>query len=445
MLSTFSKLQEKIVADQLMKYLHKFDILYKHQYGFRPKHSTVHPLIHLLDKIYNSLNKENPEYTLGIFIDLKKAFDTCNFNILLAKLNHYGIRDFANCWFHSYLHNRQQFTYVNGYSSSLKDISCGVPQGSILGPILFLLLINDLAKSSELLFTLLFADDTTLQISSPDIDKLYETANTELCKISDWFRANKLTLNTSKTKYILFRKPDMNVDFEKHFLYIENDLIERIGGGCEENSFKFVGVKIDEYLQWKDHLNSIKAKLASATFALSKVKRLLPEKTKLTIYNSLFRSHIEYCNIAWGKSNPNLLSNFLTLQKKALRYVSDTKPKSHTNPLLLKHNLLNVYDMINFSSGVFMYKFTYNLLPSSFDGMFEKLLTHERNLNYKTEVEKTSFVKIIPTSYMPKYWNSLNLEIKRSCSINSFRTALQLNLQSNYNLTCSKQNCYSCS
>ena len=99
----------------------------------------------------------------------------------------------------------------------------------------------------------------------------------------------------------------------------------------------------------------------------------------------------------------------------------------------------------NFSSGVFMYKFTYNLLPSSFDGMFEKLLTHERNLNYKTEVEKTSFVKIIPTSYMPKYWNSLNLEIKRSCSINSFRTALQLNLQSNYNLTCSKQNCYSCS
>ena len=119
LLSSFAKLQGKIVARQIIKYLNKFNILYNHQYGFRSKHSTAHPLIHFLDKINNALNKDKPEYTLGIFIDLKKAFDTCDVNIMLAKLNHYGFRGIANCWFHSYLTNRQQFTYVNGYLSSM--------------------------------------------------------------------------------------------------------------------------------------------------------------------------------------------------------------------------------------------------------------------------------------------------------------------------------------
>ena len=118
---------------------------------------------------------------------------------------------------------------------------------------------------------------------------------------------------------------------------------------------------------------------------------------------------------------------------------------SHTNPLFLRHNLLNVYDMINFNLVLFMYEYTYGLLPTSFNGAFQKLHTHERNLNYITIVEKSSFIRSIPTSYMPKYWNSLSLEIKLSSSINTFKTALRINLQSKYNVTCSKQNCYSCS
>ena len=162
LLSTFAKLQEKIVSIQMIRFLNKFNILYEHQYGFRPKHNTLHPLLQFLGKINDSLNRNTPEYTLGIFIDLKKAFDTCDKNILLAKLDHYGFGGIVNCWFHSYLSNRQQFTVIDNTSSSLRELSCGVPQGSILGPILFLLLINDLTNSSKVLFVLLFADDTTL-------------------------------------------------------------------------------------------------------------------------------------------------------------------------------------------------------------------------------------------------------------------------------------------
>ena len=205
LLSSFSKLLEKIAAAQMIKFLNKYNLLYKHQYGFRKGHNTTHPLIHFLDKIYTALNKPLSEYSLSIFIDLKKAFDTCDFDIILSKLSNLGIRGVAKIWFQNYLHNRKQYTFINGVKSSLSNILTGVPQGSVLGPLLFLILINDLPNASNLLLTLLFADDTTLQLNSSDVQNLFNTANSELNKVAEWFSANKLTLNLSKTKYILFR------------------------------------------------------------------------------------------------------------------------------------------------------------------------------------------------------------------------------------------------
>ena len=142
---------------------------------FRAKHNTTQPLIHFLDTIYQAINKPESEYTLGIFIDFTKAFDTCDIDILLKKLDHYGLRGISNRRFENYLKGRKQFTSIKGVNSSLKDILCGVPQGSILGPILFLFLINDLQNASKL-FTILFADDTTLQYSSENLKSLYDFA-----------------------------------------------------------------------------------------------------------------------------------------------------------------------------------------------------------------------------------------------------------------------------
>ncbi len=189
---------------------------------------------------------------------------------------------FSNLWFKNYLKGRKQFTSIRGVDSSLKEISCGVPQGSILGPILFLILINDLPKASKF-FTILFADDTTLQLSSKSLHDLYDLANFELSKIEDWFKANKLTLNASKTKYILFKNKKEDVSITSLKLQIDNKDIERVGTGCKNESFKFVGVHLDENLNWNHHLKAVKNKASSAVFALSSVKNFLPSNIKLTI------------------------------------------------------------------------------------------------------------------------------------------------------------------
>ena len=218
-------------------YLKKYNILYKHQYGFRPKHNTSHSLIHFLDKIYSALNSPQPEYSSAVFLDLKKAFDCVDINILLKKLNHYGFRGISQSWFFNYLNGRTQFVSVNGKNSSLKTILCGVPQGSVLGPILFLLYINDLPNATNF-FSSLFADDTFFLKSSPYLDTLMNETNDELEKASRWFIANKLTLNVSKTKFMVFRDKKNAFDENAFKLKIGTEQLKRVGDNCKDKFFK---------------------------------------------------------------------------------------------------------------------------------------------------------------------------------------------------------------
>ena len=315
LLSTFSKLLEKIVARQIFGFLYKHKLLYKHQYGFRRGHSITHPLLHFLDKMYSSLNKTNPEFTLGIFLDLKKAFDTVDHKILIKKLDHFGFRGMSNLWFKNYLNDRFQFVSIDGSNSSSLKMSCGVPQGSVLGPLLFLIFINDLPNATSF-FALLFADDTTFQVSSENIQQLFDTANRELQKASVWFQANKLTLNVSKTKYILFRSKKMNIDFDHISLKIGNEKIDRIGNNCKTKYFKFVGHHLDEFMTWEHQVNHVHGKLASANFAIARSKKFLPPKIRLTLYNSLFRSHLEFGVLAWVGIGSSKLRKISKLQKK---------------------------------------------------------------------------------------------------------------------------------
>ena len=382
-------------------------------------------------------------FTLGIFIDLTKAFDTCSIDILLYKLSSYGFRGVSNEWFKSYLTGRKQFTSIRGVNSSMKDILCGVPQGSILGPLLFILLINDPPNASSF-FKLLYADDTTLKMSGSNLVQLYNDANAELEKLADWFRANKLTLNISKTKYILFRDKKQIVNFEDLILKIDNEIIDRIGEGCEEEYFKFVGIRLDEHLTWKYHTEYVRGKVASAVYALSKLRNLLPRHVKLTVYNSLFRSFMEFGISCWGRSSNNNINRISILQKRAVRYIENLKYNAHTGAAFISTKILKFTDLISLNQGCFMYKYVNNLLPLSFENFFTKLRSFDRSLTFELPVLKNANLKCFPSYALIKLWNALPLDLKRKKSLSVFKRHYAIALSVNYDTPCHKVNCYSC-
>ena len=188
-----------------MSFLDTFKILYELQFGFRKDHSTSSALMMLMDKITHELEKGN--FVLGVFLDYSKAFDCINHSILLQKLQYYGIRGVALDWFKSYLSNRKQFVYFNDTKSNYRDITCGVPQGSILGPILFLIYINDIVNISKILFPILFADDSNVFLAGKNPNDMIIKMNVELEKLVKWLQANKLSLNVKKTHFMFFGPP----------------------------------------------------------------------------------------------------------------------------------------------------------------------------------------------------------------------------------------------
>ena len=227
-LPVFSKILEKIMYNRVYSFLSEGKLLYKKQFGFQKNTSTEHAILQLIDDITKAFS--DGKYTLGVFIDLSKAFDTVNHEILLKKMDLYGVRGISKKWFESYLKNRKQFVNSSDkINTTFLEIQCGVPQGSILGPLLFLIYVNDLCKASPEISTLMFADDSNLFLSHKSIDALFTTMKSELEKVSEWFKANKLSLNTGKTKFSLFHPIRKRKAIPNNLpkLYIDNIEIKR--------------------------------------------------------------------------------------------------------------------------------------------------------------------------------------------------------------------------
>ena len=422
-LPAFSKLLEKIMYNRVISFINKHSILTNSQYGFRTKHTTHMALIDLLTKINDALIKKH--HTIGIFLDLSKAFDTINHNILISKLEHYGIRGNALQWFRHYLTDRQQFVYVHSTKSSLQQLTCGVPQGSILGPLLFLLYINDITHVSTILSYIIFADDTNLLLSHPDFHELQNTTNTELAKLSNWFKANKLSLNIKKTNFMTFSR----VKHKHHNtnIFIDDQSIQQV------DTTKFLGTIIDSKLNWTAHVNNVHVKVARPIGVLNKLKHFLPAITLKTLYNSLILPHLSYCNIVWGNTCSSRLYSLHILQKKAIRNISLAKYRAHTKPLFKKHKLLTLNDINTFQTSLFMYKYTTNALPPVFNDYFALNSSfHSHNTrqanNFHLPTDHTTLLARRSIRYFgPSTWNAIPSAIRKSNTTNVFKRMLRDN------------------
>jgi hypothetical protein len=272
----------------------------------------------------------------------------------LHKVNFYGIRGITNLWFQNYLSERKQYLNFNGVVSDTLRITCGVPQGSILGPILFLLYINDI-QNSTVLKLLSFADDTTIYASSPNINDLVEHTNSEMLKVYKWLCSNKLSLNISKTNYSLFGTRVNKCQIAVNAITLKSTVIARSGQLNISKPLKFLGLRLDENLTWRSHISYLTTKLAGAIFIINKVKHVLPYDALKTLYYSLFYSHLIYGTLAWGHSE--MANKIFIIQKKILRIINNKPFGSHTNILFKQGQILKFSDLHHLQTCLFVHDY----------------------------------------------------------------------------------------
>lgn len=446
LLPALSKIFEKVIFNQLYEYFHQKKLFYSAQYGFRKGHSTELASLELVDRIMIEMDKGKTP--LSIFLDLSKAFDTLDHEILIQKLKHYGITGISLDLMRSYISGRQQFVEIENTKSDTLTLTTGVPQGSILGPLLFLIYINDIACASKLFKFIIYADDTNLTTNielvvqqNPHVE-ISTILNRELSMISDWLGCNKLSLNVGKSKYMIFHKPGKIIPPLQ--LAMNDTDIERV------TEFDFLGLSLNDNLSWKNHINKISNKISRSIGILNKHKHFIPLESKLHIYSSLILSHLNFGILNWGYQCERVEK----LQKRAVRIITLGKYNAHTEPIFKQLKLLKVKDILKLQELKFFYKYKHEDLPHYLLNL--PITTNTEVHNYNTRQQDHIHLSTVKHEYakkcirfdLPRLINDTPNDILSKVtthSLDGFSWYIKQHILQGYSDSCIIPNCYICS
>ena len=391
-LPVLSQVFERILKARLIQFLGKHDIIIPSQYGFRAGHSTAMAILDMVEKVRQAWAEKHD--ALGVFIDLKKAFVTVDHDILLSKLEHYGVRGQTLNLLKSYLGGRSQYVCYGGYESERGPVTCGVPQGSVLGPLFFLIYVNDMIRASRELEFVLFADDTNIFARSKEVGDLFRKVNAGMEELSKWFRCNKLTLNLKKTEYVYFGKPG-NRSQPSLGLKVGGQEIRRVEGA------RFLGVWVDERLRWTEHIDKVLAKVGRLVGVLGRVRNAVGGSSIHKLYNALVLPHLQYCLMVWGDfqegRNKTQGEKLLRYQKTIASMIEGSGNKNHSEPVFHKLGILKIDDMYRQQLRIHAWKFSRGKLPVSQSNMlcmvrdthnYETRASGNRLLSYSTQDQR---------------------------------------------------------
>ena len=427
LLPALGKLLEKVVSIRTTEFLKKNNVFSNHQFGFREGFSTEYAMVDIYEKLLHNLDKGYS--SCAIFLDLAKAFDSVDHDILLQKLPKYGIRGNALKLFQSYLTARTQFVKLGRTESVTLPVNFGVPQGSILGPLLFIIFINDLPNATKL-FIKLFADDTFLCAQNSDVELLEMEVNRELKNVYQWLVANKLTLNIGKSKFMIvtnkkIKSYDMSV-------FINGTKLEE----CEK--YKYLGIMMDRNLSWKPHVEYISKKISKACGSLANLRYCVKTDILREVYHSLIHSYLRYGIVVWGNACDTTLQPLKCLINRAVRIMTFAPfGRIDLDPI---YNFLNILDLDKvkyFETSKLMYKLKNNLIPTPIGNYFELRGDRTSNHNYSLRNRERLVSQIVPRLESGKnsiqyrgeqIWNEIPIIIRSCNSLQKFKKALKQSL-----------------
>ena len=419
-LPAISKVMEYYIKEQIYEYLEENNIITHTQHAFRTGHSTTTCLLKLTEDI--RIGMDEGKATGILAIDLSKAFDAIDHTILIKKLQNIGINGHLLTFIQEYLKNRIQCVKYMDKLSVQETITHGVPQGSILGPILFMIYMNDLNEAVESCKILSYADDTTLYFSSKHASNIQVAINNDIVKLEKWFLENKMKLNENKTEFMLVQPQSKENRFSKIHITIKSRLIKH------SETLKILGITINSKMKWDTHINDVIRGCKYQLRAFRRCMRYLNIDERKMLYNSCIASRLAYGDIIWKESTEQLKYRLQVIQNQAARAILSKKPRTSADPLLKELNWIKLTDKRQLHCEVLFHKIVNETAPKSLQEMLQRYKNHNNNNDLRNQYYIPSYrTNTMGNSYYIttiKTWNKIPQDLKATNETSKFKARL---------------------